>query len=91
MPELKPQELKLILEYCEHHNYKFPQELVKPLKNNDIYACVNDTWDADFITKLDFDKTTDLLNAATYIGCYTLADICYARLALYFRSNKKRI
>lgn len=87
LPQLREQELSLIIQYCEHHNYIFPQPLIKPLRSNDLINCVNDSWDANFLSKLDFDQTTDLLNAATYIGCSTLADICYAKLALYFRSG----
>lgn len=87
LPFLKEQEFNLILQYCQHHNFTFPQSLIKPLRSNDLANCVNDPWDALFINSLDFDKTTDLLNAATYIGCSTLTDICYARLALYLRSK----
>jgi len=84
LPFLRENELNLIIQYCHHHNYTFPQPLMKPLRSNELNNCVNDPWDANFLR--DFDQTTDLLNAATYIGCSTLADICYAKLALYFRS-----
>jgi len=86
LPLLREQELSLIILYCQYHNFTFPQPLIKPLRSNDLINCVNDPWDASFLSALDFDQTTDLLNAATYIGCSTMADICYAKLALYFRS-----
>jgi len=86
LPLLREQELSLIILYCQYHNFTFPQPLIKPLRSNDLINCVNDPWDASFLSTLDFEETTDLLNAATYIGCSTMADICYAKLALYFRS-----
>jgi hypothetical protein len=87
LPILREQELNIILQYCQHHNYNFPEPLVKPLRSNELINCVNDPWDANLLNSLDLDQTTDLLNAVTYIGCSGLADICYAKLALYFRSK----
>ncbi len=80
-------EMKLIIQYCEHHKYINPPEIHRPLQCNDLRKCVNDPWDADFINSLEFDKVTDLLLAADLLKCTSLIDLCYARLAMYFRSN----
>ena len=77
--------LQIIFEYCKNYSFQFPQEIIRPLRSNNLYECVNNTWDFEFIQKFNYDKTIDILNAATYIGCRTLVDLCYAKLALYFR------
>ena len=77
--------LQIIYEYCKHYNFQYPPEINKPLKSNNLNECVHNEWDSEFIKRYNFDKVTDILNAATYVGCRTLCDLCYASLALYFR------
>lgn len=77
----------MILAYCEYHKYAHPPEIVRPLQFNDLKKCVSDVWDAEFINQVDFDKVTDILNAANYLDIKSLTDLCYARLALFFRSR----
>ena len=62
-------------------------EIVKPLKYNELRKCLQDQWDADFIESMSFDLVTDLLLAAEFVKCISLVDLCYARLAIYFRSR----
>lgn len=84
---VKSPEFKLIIEYCSHHNYVHPPLVVRPLKYNELKQCVNDEWDAEFITAIDFDRLTDLLIACELLGCRSLLDLCYTRLALFFRGK----
>ncbi len=77
----------MIITFCDYHKYIHPPEIIRPLQYNDLRKCVNDQWDADFINSIDFDRVTDILNAANFLDIKSLVDLCYARLALYFRSN----
>ena len=80
-------QLSHIIEYCDHHKYTNPPEIIRPLQFNDLKKCVNDIWDAEFMLSMDFDKIIDLLNAANLLEIASLIDLCYASLALYFRSR----
>jgi hypothetical protein len=84
---VKSQEFKLIIEYCFHHNYIHPPLVVRPLKYNELKKCVNDEWDAEFICAIDFERVTDLLIACELLSCRSLLDLCYTRLALFFRGK----
>jgi hypothetical protein len=81
------QYIDLIIKFCSYHNFIAPPEITRPLQYNNLNNCVQDPWDANFISSLDFDKVTDLLLASETIKCASLMDLCYARLALYFRGN----
>jgi len=85
LPMMNTELLQIILEYCKYYNFQYPQEINKPLRSNNLNECVNNEWDCQFIQNFSYDKTVDILNAATYVGCRTLVDLCYASLALYFR------
>jgi hypothetical protein len=74
--------------YCERHQYTNPPEIIRPLQHNDLIKCVSDPWDAEFMNSLEFDRVTELLQAANTLEVTALVDLCYARLAMYFRSNK---
>jgi hypothetical protein len=76
----------LILKYCIYHNFIKPAEIIRPLQYNDLKRCVTDVWDAEFVNVLDFEQVTELLCAADKLECTSLTDLCYARLAMYFRS-----
>jgi hypothetical protein len=80
-------DFKLILMYCERHQYTNPPEIIRPLQYNDLTKCVADPWDADFINSLEFDRVTELLQAASSLEVMSLIDLCYARLAMYFRGS----
>jgi len=84
---LKSTEFQFIIDYCNHHKFVDPPLIVRPLRNNDLKKCVADEWDVDFINAFDFEKVTDLLLAAELLGCQSLIDLCYARMALFFRGN----
>jgi len=87
LDNIKSSELNLIIQYCEHHKFTSPAEILKPLQFNELTKCVQDTWDADFISGLEFDKITDLLLAAEYLMINSITDLCYAKMALYFRGS----
>jgi hypothetical protein len=78
-------DFKMILLYCERHHYTNPPEIIRPLQHNDLKKCVYDPWDAEFMNSMDFDGVTELLLAANALEATALVDLCYARLAMYFR------
>jgi len=82
---IKSSEFEQIILFCDHHNHIHPPEIIRPLQYNDLKLCVKDPWDADFISQFDFNRVTELLSASELLKCSSLADLCYARLALYFR------
>jgi hypothetical protein len=84
-------ELELIFLYCKYHNYIMPPEITKPLKSNNLFDLVTDQWDAEFINSLNYNQVANLLSASDILNCSSLTDLCYARLALYFRSIVKLI
>jgi hypothetical protein len=85
--EVKSQEFSLILQFCDHHKYTNPPEIIRPLKSNELKKCVVDEWDADFINSISFEKVTDLLLGAESLKCFSLVDLCYAKMALFFRGK----
>jgi hypothetical protein len=87
LENIKSPELKLVIQFCEHHKFTSPPEILKPLQYNELSKCVQDEWDAEFISNLEFEKVTELLLAAEYLMINSLTDLCYARMALYFRGN----
>jgi S-phase kinase-associated protein 1 len=87
LDSIKSSELNLIIQFCEHHKFNSPSEIIKPLQYNELSKCVSDAWDAEFISGLDFDKVTELLIAAEFLMINSLTDLCYARMALYFRGK----
>lgn len=60
--DLHSDEFNKILNFCTYHKFIPTNEIKKPLLYNDLSKCVEDTWDSDFILKLEFDKVIDLLN-----------------------------
>jgi hypothetical protein len=86
MIDITSNEFKVILQYCEHHNFIRPPEIVRPLAK-DISLCVSDRWDIDFITSFDFGQTVNILIVADKLKCTSLMDLCYTKLALNIRSK----
>lgn len=82
-------EFKFIIQFCEHHNFIHPPQIIRPLQFNELRRCVSDQWDAEFINSFDYNQVTDLLQAADYLKCNSLIDLCYAKLAMFFRSKIK--
>lgn len=82
---VKSEEFSLIIEYCNHHNYVNPPPISRPLKFNELKKCVVDEWDSDFINAIDIDGITDLLISCERLNCSSLLDLCYAKLALFYR------
>jgi len=76
------------VKYCEHHNYTKPELIIRPLQSNELSQCLKDQWDVEFINQLSFEQITDLLLASEALMCEGLADLCYAKIALYFRGKK---
>lgn len=77
--------LKKIIEYCEYHHDKRSPEIDRPLKESlgDVIC----DFDKDYIklvdNKVTLDKFTlvNLTNAANYINCKDLLDLCCASIA----------
>jgi hypothetical protein len=87
LSNVKSNDFSQILQYCHFHNFIEPPEIVRPMKFNDLKLCVSDQWDAEFINQFDFETVTELLMACDSLQCNSLADLCYAKLGLFFRSN----
>ena len=87
LDNIKSTDLSIIIQFCEHHKYIQPPEIVRPLQYNELSKCVSDVWDSEFISNIEFDKVTELLLVADYLGISSLTDLCYARMAMYFRGK----
>jgi S-phase kinase-associated protein 1 len=87
LENIKSNDLRIIIQFCEHHKYIPPPEIVRPLQYNELSKCVSDIWDAEFISSIEFEKVTELLLVADYLGISSLTDLCYARMAMYFRGK----
>ena len=87
LDNIKSTDLSIIIQFCEHHKHIQPPEIVRPLQYNELSKCVSDVWDSEFISNIEFDKVTELLLVADYLGISSLTDLCYARMAMYFRGK----
>lgn len=75
-----------ILKFCDKHNCIPPPEIKRPLISNDIQVLVSE-WDANYINQFDFDNVVNILVAAEKLKCLSLMDLCYARIAIFFRET----
>ena len=54
VPNVDAANLKMIVEYCEHHKFnKVKSDILRPLKGKDLEHSIPDTWEREFIQKLD--------------------------------------
>ena len=54
--QMKANEFRLLLAYCEHHNYtKVVSDILRPLKSKTLKGCVTDPFDREFIETLGRD------------------------------------
>ena len=69
-----------IKEYLTHFNGVAPEEIEKPLTQNEMKN-LTDPWSANFIDKLTIDELVNLTVAANHMGINCLLDLCCAKIA----------
>jgi hypothetical protein len=89
MINIESRELKLIVEYMNHHKGKEPPIVAKPLKSKIMAEVVNDPWDATFIDSVNTDTKDPenvqdikrLLMAVNWASIHSLLHLCSAKVA----------
>ena len=69
-----------IKEYLTHFNGVAPEEIEKPLTQNEMKN-LTDPWSANFVDKLTIDELVNLTVAANHMGINCLLDLCCAKIA----------
>ncbi|CAD8139088.1 unnamed protein product [Paramecium pentaurelia] len=79
--------LRKVIQYCEIHqdDVSIPQ-ISRPFKSNLIYDIVNFK-DANFITSIDFQEISQIIQAAELLGIDTLVDLSCVYIALKIRGK----
>merc|ERR1711964_156893 len=77
--------LKHIVDYLDHHQGKTPEDIVKPIRSNEMEKNVEDPFDATFINKLE-DKESlkvifNVILGANYMGLRSLLHLGCAKIA----------
>jgi len=87
LPGVELAQLKLIIEYAEHHSHsKAKSDICRPLKTKVAETSIPDAWEREWIAKItDRNAKTALLLASNKIECDALFDLCAASLALEFK------
>ena len=80
--------LKIFIAYCEHYNFSKKQTtIIHPLISNQPEEFIKDEWERAFITKYDQNMVIDLLEAANYLNCPALFELCCAVIAADFKGK----
>jgi len=75
--------LKLVIDYCNHHEGVEPPIIEKPLRSKIMKDVCKDKWDAEFIDKIGENRQTlyDLILAANYMDIKSLLHLGCAKVA----------
>ena len=72
--------LKLIIDYLNHHRTEEIKEIPKPLPSGDLKLYL-DEWDYNFINPLSLEECIDLLNAAQTLDMEGIINLSSAKIA----------
>lgn len=86
---IKITSLKLVLSYCQYHNYQNPPEIIYPLQYNDFSKCIDDAKDCEIISKFDIRTLFGFADDCETINCQRLFQLCCAKIAHYFKCTEK--
>lgn len=73
---------KKVLSYLKAHDFK-PTYVKKPIQSDKLEVNLDET-DYRFIAGYDLESVKDILDAAIYLQCDTLKELCIARIATEF-------
>jgi len=80
--------LQDVVEFCEHHEFKEPAKIPKPLPSAKLEEFLNDKYDVGFITKYTPEELVDLLLVANFINMQCLVDLSAAAIASKFKGKE---
>ena len=72
--------LKLIIDYLNHHRTEEIKEIPKPLPSGDLKLYL-DEWDYNYINPLSLEECIDLLNAAQTLDIEGIINLSSAKIA----------
>lgn len=80
---VKPETLKKVVDYINHHKGVEPPIIEKPLKSTNMKDVCKDSWDADFIDNIGQNQKDlhDLIMAANYFHIPSLLHLGSAKVA----------
>lgn len=81
--------LKCFLDYCQHYNFqKEKTTIVSPLVSCKPDEFLTDEWERKFISQFDQSFILDLLEAANFLNCPALFELCCAMVAADFKAKE---
>ena len=76
------------MEYAEHFNFqKRLSDIVVPLVSPRPEDFIKDSWERNFILRLDLDQQVELLQAANYFDMPSVYELCCAMIASRFKGK----
>ena len=94
LDDVKLEQLKLIIEYCEHFEFKKLEHDLKakgPLKTMKLDEFIEDEWELEFMKKLQqencIDNWTALMYASSVMEVEALKELCCACIASFFKGK----
>ena len=80
--------IKAIVEYAEHYNFqKRRSDIVVPLVSPRPEDFIKDSWERNFILRLDLDQQVELLKTANYFDMPSVYELCCAMIASRFKGK----
>ena len=80
LPNVNSATLSLVIDYCNHHKDKPPEEIEKPLKSKNLVEHGVSAWDAKFVD-IEQELLFELILAANYMDIKSLLDLTCAKVA----------
>ena len=82
LPGVSSRYLKIIIQFCEMHNFKKAQtDLVFPLPSKNPSEFIKDAREVEFILKFSEDELIELISATNFMHVPALFELCCAMIA----------
>ena len=78
--------LKLIIEYLNHYTNKNPIKIESPIPDDKEMKDITDSWDIQFLSKMDMNIITDVISAAEFMRIEPLHKLISAHIACMIRN-----
>ena len=79
--------LSIIFTFCTNHNGKDPPKIKRPLGRKKFNEIVQYDWEVQFFDCINLEALISVINACEILKCHSLADYCFARLAICIRDE----
>ncbi|OMJ91746.1 hypothetical protein SteCoe_5647 [Stentor coeruleus] len=87
LPFITSSNLERILEFANHHNFALPSPPKRPVSSSNLRENIIDSWDADFVERLNEEELIELILSTNYLDMRCLMDLCLVRIACTFKDK----